>query len=133
MVQRVVLTAFAVAVSLTIATPLFAQSSQANSNADKAKKHVNQVPDSGLDQPPIDQSGSPFERVPTAVPVTVRADGTVVAELDDSFMEAATVTVSADGTLTFGHYTGIARANEAMRLLPARPLPQFFPMLEEKE
>ena len=66
----------------------------------------------------------------------IRPDGTVVAELDDSFMEAATVTVGPGGTLIFGHYAGLDRAGGAMRLLPSRVLPPFFPVLhvlEEKE
>ena len=55
-----------------------AQSSQANANAqDKTKKHANQVPDSGLDEPQAAQALAPFERVIEAVPVKVRPDGTV--------------------------------------------------------
>jgi len=114
-----------------------AQSSQANANAqDKTKKHANQVPDSGLDEPQAAPAPAPFERVIEAVPVKVRPDGTVVAELDDSFMEAATVTVGPGGTLIFGHDAGLDRAGRAMRLLPSRVLPAFFPVvrvLEEKE
>ena len=113
------------------------QASQANANAqDKTNKHANQVPDSGLDEPQAVQAPAPFERVIDAVPVRVRPDGTVVAELDDSFMEAATVTVGPGGTLIFGHYGGLDRAGQAMRLLPSRVLPPFFPVvqiLEEKE
>ena len=41
-----------------------AQSNQANANAqDKTKKHANQVPDSGLDEPQAPQALAPFERV----------------------------------------------------------------------
>jgi hypothetical protein len=133
MVRQAVRTVFAAVISLAIAAPLLAQSSQANPNAQKPKKHGNQVPDAGLDDPEPSQGANPFERAIEAVPVTVRADGTVVAELDESFDEAITVTFAADGTPTFGHQTGVAAANRAMRLLPARPLPQFFPTLEEKE
>ena len=112
-----------------------AQSTQANAQAQqpKPKKHANQVPDSGFDRPDIIADDTPFGRVAESVPVTVRANGTVVAELDESFDEATTVTVAADGTLTFAHYAGIANANRAMQLLPSRALPQFFPTLEEKE
>lgn len=133
MVRKTARTALAAAVSLAIVAPLYAQSTQANPAALKQKKHANQVPDSGLDEPESAQPGDLFERIVGAVPVTVKADGTVVAELDESFMEAATVTVAADGTLTFAHHAGLASAIRAMRLLPARPLPQFFPTLEEKE
>jgi hypothetical protein len=125
----------ACALTIAVASVASAQSSQANDRAQQAKtkKHANQVPDSGFDQPDADPGADQFERVIENVPVRVRADGTVVAELDDSFMEAMTLTVAADGTLTFGHHAGLATANRAMRLLPARVLPPLFPILEEKE
>ena len=131
-VVRIVL---ACALTMAVGNVAGAQSNQASANAQQAKqkKHANQIPDSGLDQPEPEQGADPFERVVETVPVTVRADGTIVAELDESFMEAATVTVAADGALTFGHYAGLANANRAMRLLPARVLPQVFPILDEKE
>jgi hypothetical protein len=120
--------------TLAVSTLAHAQSAQANPNAPgQQKKHANQVPDRGLDQPEADASATPFERVIENVPVRVRADGTIIAELDESFMEAVTVTVAADGTLQFGHNAGVASANRAMRLLPARPLPQIFPIVEDKE
>jgi hypothetical protein len=125
----------ACALTVAVGSVASAQSSQASANAQQAKqkKHANQVPDSGLDQPEPEQGADPFERVIENVPVRTRADGTVIAELDDSFMEAMTLTVAADGTLTLGHFAGLANANRAMRLLPARVLPQLFPILEEKE
>jgi hypothetical protein len=113
-----------------------AQSSQASPNAqNNTRKNGNQVPDSGLDAPQQDQ-GSSFERVISAVPVRVRPDGTVVAELDDAFMEATTVTIGANGRLILQHFTGLDRAERAARLLPSRVLPPLFPVvqpLEEKE
>jgi hypothetical protein len=122
------------ALTLGVAALAQAQSSQSNANAPgKQKKQANQVPDSGLDQPGADAGDGPFQRVIENVPVTLRADGTLVAELDDSFMEALTVTVAADGTVTFAHYDNVASANRAMRLLPSRALPQIFPILEDKE
>jgi len=130
-------TALAVAVSLVsfaAASPLFAQDNQNNQNhPPKAKKTPNQVPETGEDDPAADAGASLFERVPENLPVTVRADGTVMIQLDESYMEASTVTLGADGELTFAHYTGLARASQAAALLPARPLPLLFPILEEKE
>src|SRR4051812_33591684 len=125
---------FVLGLALAAVGTAHAQAGQANPNAaqKKPKKQPNQVPDTGLDSPAPDTDG-PFERVVTNVPVTVRADGTIVADLDESFMEAVTVTVAADGSLQFGHHQGLANATRAVRLLPARPLPQVFPILEEKE
>ena len=128
--------ALACVLTIGIAGVARAQSSQANDNAqNKSRKTGNQVPDSGLDGPQTDQGGG-FERVSSAVPVRVRPDGTVVAELYDSFMEATTVTIGANGALIFQHYTGLDRAERAVRLLPSRVLPPLFPVvqiLEEKE
>jgi len=134
MSQTAVRIIFACGIALGAADMAHAQAGQANPNAaqKKQKKQPNQVPDTGVDSPAPDLDG-PFERVVTNVPVTVRADGTIVADLDESFMEAVTVTVAADGTLQFGHHAGLANAIRAVRLLPARQLPQVFPILEEKE
>ena len=129
MMRQAIRIALALGVSIAIAGPADAQ----NPNSQKPKKTANQVPDSGVDTPDTPQGGE-FERVVEAVPVTVRADGTIVAELSEAFDEALTVTVAADGTLTFGHHKGIANANRAMQLLPSRPLlPLFFPTLEKQD
>ena len=127
--MRQALMALTLGVSIAIAGPAYAQ----NPNSQKPKKTANQVPDSGADAPDTPQDGA-FERVVETVPVAVRADGTVVAELSDAFDEAITVTLSADGTLIFGHQKGLANANRAMQLLPSRPLlPLFFPTLEKQD
>jgi hypothetical protein len=131
----------ACALTVAVGSVASAQSSQASANAQgKSKKHANQVPDTGQDASTPDPSGDQFDRVIENVPVTLRDDGTAVAELDESFMEATTVTVDASGSLRFDHFTGLARAARAVReqaangqLLPARPLPQVFPILEDKE
>ena len=57
----------------------------------------------------------------------------LVAELSDAFDEAMTVTVGADGALTFGHRTGLANANRAMQLLPSRPFPPIVVTLEKQD
>lgn len=118
-----------------------AQAPQANGNAQaKTKKHPNQVPETGPDQA-ADQDSSRFDRVIESVPITFRADGTIVAKLDESFMEATTATVEPSGDLLFEHFTGVERASAAvLRLpatgslvLPARALPLLYPILEDKE
>lgn len=112
---RQVTTACAVAVSLAIATPLFAQ----NPNSQKPKKHANQVPETGQNDPAPDDA---LERVIANVPVSVRADGTLVAELDDSFMEATTVTIGADGALNYEHFSGLKHASFAVQGIQANGL-----------
>ena len=67
-----------------------------------------------------------------------------MAQLDESFMEATTVTIGADGNLTFDHFTGLANAEAAVRrspnvarppdgLLRARTLPLLCPIYPDKE
>lgn len=129
--------------TLGIVATASAQSAQANANAQqkKEKRHPNQVPDNGVGDPdaaPV--STTQFDRVVEAVPVTVRADGAIVVELNDSFMEAATATVDATGSLRFDHFTGAERAASfvagqgatASASLPARILPLAFPIYEVK-
>lgn len=136
----VVRAAIAIAVALMFASPALAQSSQANPNAQKPKKQANQVPETGPNDP--DPSTEPLERAIGNIQVTVRPDGTVVAELDDSFLEASTVTIAADGSLQFEHYVGLDRAEAAVKrqaihaappLLPARYWPLWTPTFEPKE
>jgi hypothetical protein len=126
MVRYVVRAAIAVAVALIFASPTVAQSSQANPNAQKPKKQANQVPETGPNDP--DPSPEPLDRAIDSVKVTVRADGTVVAELDDSFMEASTVSIAPDGSLQFEHFTGLDRAQAAVRRHASEP-PQALPLL----
>lgn len=134
--------ALACAAVAGLSGPALAQAPQANVNAQqpKERKHPNQVPETGPNAPAPDPDGR-FDRVIDAVQVTVRADGTIVAELDESFMEASTATIEADGSFRFDHYTGLERAAEAVRRelregprpLAARTLPLAFPILEDKE
>src|SRR3982750_3213799 len=123
----------ACALTLGVAATVSAQSAQANANAQpkNQKRHPNQVPDHGIDDPALPAATTQFDRAVEAVPVTVRADGATVVELNDSFMEAATATVDAAGSLRFDHFTGVERAANfvagqavaASASLPARILP----------
>jgi hypothetical protein len=134
---------FTTMLALGVAGLAGAQSNQANPNAKqgKEKRHPNQVPDtgSGSAQDAEPATGA-FERVIENVVVAVGADGTLSATLDDSFMEAVTVSQRADGSLDFSHYTGLATATRAVEqaaktppTLPSRTLPAMFPTLEEKD
>jgi len=50
-----------------------------------------------------------------AIIQTTLANGGVRIELDESFEEAMTVTVAGDGSLRFGHFTGIENAARAVK------------------
>ena len=135
MIRSRLWTAFAIAAALAIAAPTYAQ----NPNSEKPKKNANQVPETGQDDPAA-APDSRFNRSPETLTFTTLADGTVVAHLDESFMEASTVTIGADGTLRFEHVTGLKRAAQAVGgltpdgLLRSRPLPLLlFLGYEEKE
>ena len=142
MSRHIVRAAIAVAVALIFASPTLAQSSQANPNAQKPKKQANQVPETGPNDP--EPTIDTFDRAIDNIKYTVLADGTVIGELDESFMEATTVSIAADGTLKFEHFTGLERAEAALRqqaieappslpLLPSRPFPLPTPTFEKQE
>jgi hypothetical protein len=138
----VVRAAIAIAVALMFASPSLAQSSQANPNAQKPKKQANQVPETGPNDPNPDPADT-LERAIDNVKITVLADGTVMAELDDSFLEASTVTIAPDGSLQIEHFAGLDRAEAAVKrhameapalpLLPSRPWPLWTPISEKQE
>jgi hypothetical protein len=127
---------------LGVAALAGAQSSQANPNAKRGKeqRHPNQLPDTGGGTEQDADAAGVFERVIENVRIRVGSDGTLSAILDDSFMEAVTVTRRADGSLEFSHFTGLGAAARAVEhaaktppTLPSRTLPAMFPILEEKE
>jgi len=142
MFQAITRIGVACALTLAIGAIANAQSAQANANAQdkKEKRHPNQVPDHGIDDPAPPAATTQFNRAVDTVPVTVRGDGAIVVELNDSFMEAATATVDATGSLRFDHFTGVERAAgyvagqtaAASATLPARILPLAFPVYEVK-
>jgi hypothetical protein len=120
-----------------VAAPAHAQQGQANANAQqkKQKHQPNQVPDSGSGQSEPLAADTTFERAVDNVPVTVRGDGTIVVELNDSFMEAQTASIGADGSVHYDHITGLQRAADFVRrqtpgdstLLPSRTVRIAFP------
>ena len=129
--------------AIGVAAPAYAQQGPGNANAQqrRERRQPNQVPDNGAGQSDATGSDNTFERVVNNVPVTVRADGTIVVELDDSFMEAQTATIEADGSLRYDHVTGLDRAAAFVRrqaappvslVLPSRALPLIFPIYEVK-
>jgi len=130
------------ALAVGVAATANAQSDQGNSNRQQSKKEKrqpNQVPDNGTGQAAAEAADQTFERAVSSVPVTVRGDGTIYVELNDSFMEAETATIGADGSLRYDHVTGLGRASALVRaqsakasLLPSRALPVVFPNYPEK-
>ena len=135
MFRNLITATFIVAVSLALAAPVDAQ----NPNSQKPKKNANQVPETGQDDPSAPPD-SQFDRAPETVTVTTLPDGTVMAQLDESFMEATTVTIAADGALKYEHFSGLKRAaNVANGLTPdgllrSRPLPfLLYLSYEDKE
>lgn len=135
MFRTLITATFVVAVSLALAAPVDAQ----NPNSQKPKKNANQVPETGQDDPGAPPD-SRFERSPETLTFTTLPDGTVMAQLDESFMEATTVTIGADGALKFEHFAGLKRAENVARgltadgLLPSRPLPLLLYLgYEDKE
>jgi hypothetical protein len=129
--------------AIGVAAPAHAQQGPGNANAQqrRERRQPNQVPDNGAGQSDAAAADTTFDRVVDNVPVSVRADGTIVVELDDSFMEAETATIDADGSLRYNHVTGLERAAALVRrqaapntstMLPARALPLIFPIYEVK-
>ena len=123
--------AFALALSATA----FAQGQASAPGQKKEKRAPNQVVETGKNddaRPTTPEEDAAIDRqfgkrVEGAV-VSTLPDGTLTAALDESFMEATTVTRNADGTLTFGHVTGLTNASRAVM---AGEAPKA-PALEEK-
>jgi len=143
MSHRAVRIVFSTVLALGVADLAHAQSSLANPNVEQnnQKKHPNQVPDAGPDTDPADDpADGRFEKAIDNLSITLRPDGTLAAQLDDSFMEVMTVSLGSSGSLQFSHFTGLDAATRAVtkaaltpRILPSRTLPALFPILEEKE
>ena len=100
---------------------------QGNPNAPgQQKRRANQVPDTGLDD-----TAAPAELAVDRtmnLPVTVHANGMLSAQLDETFMEASTVMVRADGTLEFQYFTGLDHARIAVMLHQFGGWKAFMPL-----
>lgn len=124
------------ALALALSATAFAQGqSTAPGQQKKEKRAPNQVVETGKNddarQPSAEEDAAvdrQFGKRVEGVVVSVRPDGTLAAKLDESFMEATTVTRNADGTLTFGHVTGLTKAGRAVMTGSAPKAPA----LEEK-
>ena len=118
-----------VAIFGVAALSLVAISTPAAQQNGKGKKPPKQTVDKGVDSPePVDESAI-GERIAANAVVTVRADGSTIAQLDESFHDALIVRKGADGTLSYVCLHGLP----AGAAHPAEPQPaSAAPVLEEK-
>lgn len=125
------------AMALTLSASAFAQNPAAPGQEKKEARGPNQVVETGHDDVRLtpEQAAAAaalaeqqFGKRVEGVALTVYADGTLGATLDESFMEAMTATRAADGSIQFGHVTGLTNASKAVVAGEA----PAAPALEEK-
>lgn len=104
-------------ITLAFATAANAQPPQTPPGQAKKQTAPHQTPDHGdsdawRDLTPAEQAvvDRLYGKNEAGATLTLLANGAVRADLDESFMEATTVTLAADGSLEFGHATGLANA-----------------------
>lgn len=139
MFQAITRIGVACALTLGVVATASAQSAQANATAQEKKEKRRPADLRQSDQPTATTSAPPADRAVDAVPVEFIGNG-LVAHLDESFMEAVTVTRQGDGTLRVDHIEGSREAAAfveqqraiAGRVLPARMLPTAYPIYEVK-
>jgi hypothetical protein len=111
------------------ALSLVAISAPAAQQNGRGKKPPKQTLDKGVDSPAPAGESTIGERIGANAVVTVRADGSTVAQLDESFHDALVVQKRADGTLTYVCLHGLPAG--AAHVATPRPAPAA-PILEEK-
>jgi hypothetical protein len=111
------------------AVTTYAAQDQGNGKKPPKQTHDNGVDDD--DQVPPGQAKRPTgERNTDAVKVSVRPNGILIAELDESFEDALVVTREADGTVRYTCIHGLPAAEHHV-LTPQTPV-SSAPVLEEK-
>jgi hypothetical protein len=97
------------AVALSIA----AISAPAAQQPDKAKKPPKQTHDKGVDDVDVTPTAAQKvgERDLAGVRIVARADGTLVAQLDESFHDAVVATRNPDGTVSYACLHGLPAAD----------------------
>ena len=112
---------------------LVAASSPSAQQGDATKRRPKQTHDKGIDDAavagPADKIG---ERQVEGVVILTQRDGTVVAQLDESFHDAVVATKHADGTITYACLHGLPLANAHVKEHPAVSTTPAAPPLEEK-
>jgi hypothetical protein len=112
---------------------LVAASSPSAQQGDAAKRRPKQTHDKGIDDAVVaGQEGRIGERQVEGLVILTRPDGTVVAELDESFHDAVVATKHADGTISYTCLHGLPAANAHVSEHPAVSTTPATPPLEEK-
>ena len=139
MIHAITRIGVACALTLGVVATAHAQSVQANANAQQKKEKRRPADLRQSDQPTAPVSVLPADRPVDAIPVEFIGNG-LVAHLDESFMEAVTVTRQDDGTLRVDHILGSREAAAFVEqqhatgghVLPARILPTAYLIYEVK-
>ena len=137
--MRTLVSAVSAFVALGIAAAAHAQPPQIPPGQAKKQTAPKQTPDHGTgdasdELTPADQEllQRLFGKNESGVVLTPFSGG-VRLELDESFQEAITVTIADNGSLKFSHFTGLAKATEAVKAAPAKsPATKPAIALEEK-
>ena len=114
-----------------LALSLAAASTPAAQQPNDRKKPPKQTPDKGIDDP--EPAGAPLqigERRAEGATIVNRADGSVVALLDESFHDALVATRNADGTVSYTCLHGLPAG--AKHIAENKPPVSKAPALEEK-
>ena len=104
-----------------------------SAQSDRAKGKAKQTHDRGVDDAvPVSQESKIGEREIAGLTIVSRADGTLVAQLDESFHDAVVAVKNADGTTSYTCLHGLPAADDLVSAHPpAKPMPAT-PALEEK-
>lgn len=116
-------------------TVSLAGASLAAQQGDNGKRRPKQTHDKGVDDavPPA-QNDTVGERLVNRIAIVTRPDGTLMAQLDESFQDAIVAVKNADGTITFTCLHGLPAADgfvKAHAPVSETPAPSA-PALEEK-
>ena len=100
----------------------------------EGKRRPKQTHDKGVDAPEPVQVDRIGERLVNGIAIVARPDGTLVAELDESFHDAIVAVKNADGSMTYTCLHGLHAADAfvvAHTPVSETPAPPA-PVLEEK-
>lgn len=112
---------------------LVAASSPSAQQGDAAKRRPKHTHDKGIDDAVVaGQESKIGERHVESLVIVTRPDGTVVAQLDESFHDAVVATKNADGTMTYTCLHGLPAADAHVNGHPAVSTTPAAPPLEEK-
>jgi hypothetical protein len=112
---------------------LVAVSSTSAQQPGAAKRKPKQTHDKGVeDAAAAGQDGKIGERLTAGVAILSRVDGTLVAQLDESFHDAIVAVKNADGTMSYKCLHGLPAANGRVATHAAVSTTPAVPALEEK-